>query len=140
MVNRGGNADQPSILNDLAYSTYLTRKFRNDSFNPDLFGEPAWDILLLLFSNGPQAEQFSAENLSRDLRLSEQLVTRWLVLLAKYDLVFLQSDRVELSDKGKEKLTTYLKRQIESLAQMLRTSSVSSASGSDAARNGSAGR
>lgn len=138
MVDMGGNADQSSTLNDLAYNTYLTRKLRSDLFGPDLFGEPAWDILLLLFSNGSQAEQFSAENLSRDLHLSEQLVTRWLVILAKHDLVVLQSDRIELSAKGKEKLTTYLKRQIESLAQMLRATSIMSASGSDAARNGSA--
>lgn len=121
------------VLDELAYSTYLTRKLRHEIFSSDLFGEPAWDILLLLFSNADHSGQLSQESIARELRLSESLVTRWLVILANHELVLLQSDRAGLSDNGRDKLKFYLKRQIGSLTQMLQAISSSDKSGRGAA-------
>lgn len=115
---------QSNILGDLAYSTYLTRRLRQEIFNPDLFGEPAWDILLLLFSNADHSGQLSVREIARELQLSESLVRRWLAILASHDLVIEHSTGAELSVNGQEKLKAYLKRQIGNLMQMLQSISI----------------
>lgn len=133
MVGEGRDAGRNNILDDLAYSTYLTRRLRSDIFGPDLFGEPAWDILLLLYSNADHSGQLSVRDISRELRLSESVIARWIAILVSYDLAVFQSDRAALSDNGRDKLKTYLKRQIESLMQMLQSISAPSDSGRGAA-------
>lgn len=76
MADGGRDAGRNNILDDLAYSTYLTRKLRSDIFGPALFGEPAWDILLLLYSNADHSGQLSVREISRELRLSESVIAR----------------------------------------------------------------
>jgi DNA-binding transcriptional ArsR family regulator len=134
MADDGQNAGKINVLDELAHSTYLTRKLRNDIFSPDLFGEPAWDILLLLFSNADHSGKLSVQDFSRELRLSDSLVTRWLAILADHDLVLLLSDRAELSNSGRNKLEYYLKRQIGALTQLLQSISASDSSGRGATK------
>lgn len=115
------NAKQAEVLSDLAYSTYLTRRLRHEIFEPDLFGEPAWDMLLLLFSNSDHSGQLSIADIARELQVSKTLAGRWLNLLEGHALVSLSGEFAELTDKGREKLLIFLRRQIGSLMQMMQT-------------------
>jgi Mn-dependent DtxR family transcriptional regulator len=101
----------------------LTRKLRQEIFNPELFGEPAWDIMLILFSDTDHSGQISVQEIALELNLTEQFISRWIFVLAKNDLVVLCGDRAELSANGRNKLKNYLKRQIASLTQLLESNS-----------------
>lgn len=118
------SARQSNILDDLAYSTYLTRRLRQEVFSPDLFGEPAWDILLLLFSNADHSGRLSIEEINRELQISERLAARWISILASHDLVIEHHDGAELSKNGRDRLKIYLKRQIGNLTEMLQSISM----------------
>lgn len=113
------DATQAAVLSDLAYSTYLTRRLRHEVFEPELFGEPAWDILLLLFSNSDRSGQLPISEVIRELQLTNTLVGRWLNVLEGHALISLSGGFAELTDKGRDKLRIYLRRQIGSLMQIL---------------------
>jgi DNA-binding MarR family transcriptional regulator len=115
------DANQAGVLSDLAYSTYLTRRLRHEVFEPELFGEPAWDILLLLFSNSDHSGQLPIADIARELQVTRTLAERWLSVLEGHALVSLSGGFAELTDKGRDKLRIYLRRQIGSLMQMLQT-------------------
>lgn len=131
--NERDSAQHSNVLGDLAYSTYLTRRIRHEIFSPELFGEPAWDILLLLFSNADHSGELSVREIARELKLSERLVSRWIEVLVAHGLVFETCSRVELSASGREKLKRYLKRQIGSLTQLLESVSTADSNGRGAA-------
>lgn len=115
------DAEQAGVLSDLAYSTYLNRGLRNEVFEPELFGEPAWDILLLLFSNSDHSGQLPISDIARELQLTNTLARRWLNVLEGHALVSLSGGFAELTGNGRNKLRIYLRRQIGSLMQMLQT-------------------
>jgi hypothetical protein len=103
----------------LAKSTYLTRKMRGELFDPQLFGEPAWDILLVLFTIDRDRAPFSLEELAAEIGLGADPARRWVQIVADRDLVHIDGDRVELSAKGAQSMRQYLKRQIAGLMEML---------------------
>lgn len=119
-----GDGGQPvptaDALEQLAYSTYLTRKLRHEMLSPDLLGEPAWDILLLLFSHANHAQQLTAQELANELGIGLNLTERWLGLLAGHGLVVSAGNHAELTETGRAKLTAYLRRQIAALNALLR--------------------
>lgn len=119
MNDRGGQSIPNDALENLAYSTYLTRKLRGELFNPGLLGEPAWDILLLLFSNAKRMQQLTSQELADELELGVRLTERWICVLAEHGLVTIRTNLVELSEAGRARLTAYLKRQIAALSGLL---------------------
>lgn len=74
MAEPGARAGvQTDSLAELARNTYLTRRMRRDLFDADLFGEPAWDILLLLYS-ASDAASLQFEDLASELECPISIV------------------------------------------------------------------
>lgn len=105
-------------LVELAKNTFLTRRLRRELFDADLFGEPAWDILLLLYPASPSSGLQLAE-LAEELRAPVSIIKRWLAVLESRGLVEEDGDAVVLSVKGRKNLRQYLKSQAVSLAEAL---------------------
>ena len=91
----------------------LHRKRRSQQFPRGIFGEPAWDMLLVLYTS----EGFSPETI-RDLReqagLTHSTALRWLDYLESQQLIARKShltDKrsayVELTERAREKLDQY---------------------------------
>ena len=108
-------ADRREILRGYAEQIRLSRDLRHKSFDRNLFGEPAWDILLTLFVIDSDQRRLSTRDLSKHANLALTTALRWLDYLAEQDLVTRKTnpfDRrvvyVELSGKGRAAMDHYL--------------------------------
>lgn len=118
---RENRSDPPALdfdedkLADIAASIYASRKRRVELFSPSLFGEPAWDMLLILFIRRARGEQVSVTKLcacsgtphSTGLRWIERLQSQGLVkrTRAKADTRIVW---VEISDTGYNLMRRYV--------------------------------
>ncbi|GAB4484466.1 MAG: hypothetical protein OHK0018_16210 [Erythrobacter tepidarius] len=92
----------------LARQTYALRRKRNAIFgNPELFGEPAWDILLDLYVAHGEAKPVSVSSACIGSAAPPTTGLRWLGVLADEGLVVRENDPednrrvlVRLSAKG----------------------------------------
>jgi hypothetical protein len=89
------------------------RRKRSQIFGAPMFGEPAWDMLLILYvlQNGPR---LTVSRLTEHSRLPATTALRWLDYLEEHGLIRREShptDRraffVELSDLGLSKMNLY---------------------------------
>ena len=120
MINPQGEPDgDPDPLIVLAKSTFMTRKLRGEIFDSALLGEPAWDIVLVLFAMDRDHGPFSVADLANEIDLPTGSVGRWLKILADRDLVHFDGLNAELSAKGCKSLKLYLKRQVAGLMEIL---------------------
>jgi DNA-binding MarR family transcriptional regulator len=92
----------------------LNRRRRRRFFNPDLFSEPAWELLLALYIEH-QGRRFNLNQLTEFVGLAPTTVLRWTEYLEEQELVHRipqPTDRramfVELTDKGKSAMEAYL--------------------------------
>jgi len=77
----------------LARKTYALRRKRAAIFgNPDLFGEPAWDILLDLFIAHGDGKQVSVSSACIGSAAPATTGLRWLAVLADEALILRESD------------------------------------------------
>jgi DNA-binding MarR family transcriptional regulator len=90
------------------------RQKRAELFGPTMFGEPAWEMLLHLYSMAGAARQ-SMSRLAQLSGSSKATALRWIDYLLDRGLVSrrphptdLRTTFVELTDKGREKLEAYL--------------------------------
>jgi DNA-binding MarR family transcriptional regulator len=106
---------QSKILRDQARQIRFSRDLRQKSFGRNIFGEPAWDILLALYVIDSDQRRLSTRQIST--LASQPLTTalRWLDYLEAEDLVTRRSNPfdqrmvyVELSDKGRAAMDGYL--------------------------------
>jgi DNA-binding MarR family transcriptional regulator len=65
------------------------RRRRMDFFSPALFGEPAWDMLLALYS-APESLQLGIGDLTDFSSVSPSIARRWLRCLEAQRLVVLE--------------------------------------------------
>lgn len=98
-----------------AKSMLAARKRRMRMFNPGLFGEAAWDMLLILYVMDCEGPRLSVSRLVQfaDVPLTTGL--RWLSTLESQQLIHrdphpndARSFFVRLSDKARELMETYL--------------------------------
>ncbi len=92
---------------------------RRDLFDADLFGEPAWDILLLLYS-ASDAASLQFEDLASELECPISIVKRWLAILEARGLVEGSDRMVILSATGRQSPRQYL-NQVAALAALMAT-------------------
>lgn len=71
----------------VAEAIYGSRRSRTETMPADLFGEPAWDILLALFLCAARDRDADAEALRTSLGLSRDSFVRWLAILREKQLV-----------------------------------------------------
>jgi DNA-binding MarR family transcriptional regulator len=90
------------------------RQKRAELFGPTMFGEPAWEMLLHLYSMAGAARQ-SMSRLAQLSGSSKATALRWIDYMLDRGLVSrqphptdLRTAFVELTDKGREKLEAYL--------------------------------
>lgn len=98
---------------------YRSRRLRTRYFPEDLFADPAWDILLLLYSLEPSGKQISVSAVCASAGVPESTGHRWIERMIHEGLVIREKhprDRrvnwVRLSDKTLERLHVYFEELI----------------------------
>lgn len=75
---------------DLLYLAIVIRNSLNERrhfFGADLFGDPAWDVILSLYCAEGRGEQLSVTALGQSAGLPQSTVSRWLPELVRKGLV-----------------------------------------------------
>jgi DNA-binding MarR family transcriptional regulator len=109
------------LLMKLARDMLRARRRRRKMFNPSMFGEPAWDMLLILYAGGTDGPRLSVGGLSSLSGAPPTTALRWLDYLEMDRLVVREanpadrrSDFVDLTDKGRTAMERYLFETLES--------------------------
>ena len=118
---RGGGASvagspaQRKILHERASQIRFSRDLRRSLFNPNIFGEPAWDILLALYVIDRDQRRLSTRQVSTLAGHALTTALRWLDYLEEQDLIERGANPfdqrvvyVELSAKGRAAMDDYL--------------------------------
>ncbi|MCW1403174.1 MarR family winged helix-turn-helix transcriptional regulator [Novosphingobium sp. MW5] len=120
-VAPAGPADdqpEPDSHADLARAAYQARRLRSQFFaGPDLFGEPAWDILLDLFINANEGKSVPVTSACIGAAVPTTTALRWLSILETRGLVEREADGsdarrvfVRLTPKARASMTAYFSR------------------------------
>lgn len=101
-------------LQERAFDIFRMRRLRCEIFGRAMFGEPAWEVLLLLYATGSGAPQ-SLTQLASFIGTSRTTATRWIDYLEAQSLVTREADPtdkrtvfVELTDRGKHAMEAFL--------------------------------
>ena len=91
------------------------RRRRGQALGADMFGEPAWDMLLLLFLANEEGRHVSVSALCAELPAPATTAHRWMLLLVEKGLLVRIGDRqdrrrsfVYLSAEGARRMGTLL--------------------------------
>ncbi len=111
-------AERRKLLAEKAQQTYLARRARAEFFgDADLFGEPAWDILLDLYIADVNGKPVSVSSACIGSASPSTTGLRWLGILAEKQLIVREHDPkdqrrvlVRLSDQALSAMDSYLAR------------------------------
>lgn len=110
----GASADRETLVSR-ARIVFNSRRLRERYFDSQLFGEPAWDILLLLYISEQSSARMTATSLGELVHTPPTTVARWLNHLEMAELIERQdhpTDRrtvfIKLREKGRAALNSYL--------------------------------
>jgi DNA-binding MarR family transcriptional regulator len=103
----------------------LARRMRSSVLAPELFSEPAWDFLLILFLARLRRQRMTMRRLARAAGSSETMAARWLDVLDRQGLLRRRTAAhgdertafVELSPGGSRAMQGWLERWIESRSE-----------------------
>ncbi len=111
----GNGAEQQDTLSTLSMTYYRVRRTRDNYFPRQLFGEPAWDILLDLYINHAQGRKISVSSLCVASMVPATTALRYIAMLEDQGLlrkIASEHDRrvslVELTDKGCAAMEAYM--------------------------------
>ena len=114
-ANLGNGAEQQDTLSTLSMTYYRVRRTRDNYFPRQLFGEPAWDILLDLYINHAQGRKISVSSLCVASMVPATTALRYIAMLEDQGLlrkIASEHDRrvslVELTDKGCAAMEAYM--------------------------------
>ena len=109
------NADRKALLSKAQFELGA-RRVRAKYFDRDLFGEPAWEILLALYIAEESGPRFTTSKLAEWIGVPLSTVVRWIRTLEEKSLVGRidhPTDRrivsIRLLDKGRAALDSYLR-------------------------------
>lgn len=116
--------DEPAIAHDqralaeLARAAYRERRLRSQFFTGlDLFGEPAWDLLLDLFINANEGKRVPVTSACIGAAVPTTTALRWLAILESRGLVEREADSsdarrifVRLTLPAQTSMTAYFTR------------------------------
>lgn len=107
--------EQRDRLREYAGQICQSRDLRERSFDHNMFGEPAWDILLVLYTIDGDRRRLNTRELARLANLALTTALRWLDFLERRDLIVRKANTfdlrmvdAELSDKGRTAMDNYL--------------------------------
>lgn len=93
------------------------RRLREDMFGPGLFSDPAWDILLDLYTAEAKGERVQITSLAIPARVPHSTAIRWAGMMTRAGLLVRQRDpqdarrvHVSLSASAKELMREYLEK------------------------------
>lgn len=95
------------------------RQTRNLVIDPDLLGEPGWDIILSAFIATGKSKICTAGSLATDLDLSLSVVNRWINLLTERDMIQVDGLKVSISPNADGKLRKMFGAQMQALFKEL---------------------
>jgi DNA-binding MarR family transcriptional regulator len=95
----------------LAQEIYSERQRRQDCFQSDLFGEPAWDILLDLYIAAKQSKDIQTTSACVGANVPPTTALRWLTLLETRGLV-------ERYEDPKDQRRTFVRLSLDGYARM----------------------
>ena len=91
------------------------RVARGQFFNPNLFGDPAWDILLYLMQMELEQRRVAVTTLAHASNVPQSTTLRWVNMLVEEGLLLRVDDHldgrrvyVELSGEGRQRMDRYL--------------------------------
>jgi DNA-binding MarR family transcriptional regulator len=103
------------VLIERARQIYLARRRRHRIFGKSMFGEPAWDVLLVLYIAEHAGPRYTIGRLTQVAGLATTTSLRWLDYLEGQRLIARDShptDKravfVEITDKGLHEMDSYL--------------------------------
>lgn len=112
-TDRARQGDERAILVARARLAFAERKRRSHYFNPRLFGEPAWDMLLALYVTDFAGARQSIGRLASWIGEPQSTVQRWIKFLEKEHLISCESPRgrrsdiVDITEAGRVMLDRY---------------------------------
>jgi DNA-binding MarR family transcriptional regulator len=117
LLGEGGAEEQRRDVNliQLAETIIEARRRRAEIFNPAMFGEPAWELLLTLFVMDREGPRLTIGRLAQVAGIKLTTALRWLDYLE--DQAFVRREQhptdartafIELTDKARETLGLYL--------------------------------
>lgn len=86
----------------------------------EMFGEPAWDILLDLFIRQTESDQITATSASAAAGASPRTAARWLAVLEQNELILTEPD----PEDSRRQLVRFTPAGYEGMLRYLETSSV----------------
>lgn len=96
------------------------RCLRSDAFDPDLFSDPAWDLLLVLFLARLRHERLPASEIGERIGVSRTVAARWIGVLEEKRLVRRKpaaphsAESIELSPAGQSAMLAWVRGAMES--------------------------
>lgn len=102
-----------------AEKIFAQRQARNLVIDPDLLGEPGWDILLCAFIANGRERYCTPKDLAQELRLSQAMTDRWIAILESRDLIESCELGIRASEKADQLLRTMFGAQLRELSQEL---------------------
>lgn len=97
----------PDVLVEMAKAIYRARESRHRHFPRDLFGEPAWDILLDLYIAKSRGEMVTVSGACIASQIPPTTALRWIKTLEKDGWIVREDDQIDrrrsfvrLSSKG----------------------------------------
>ena len=114
-AENAASPEQRALLREHARQIRFSRDLRQKSFDRNIFGEPAWDMLLALYTIDGDQRRLNIRELSKLTGLALTTALRWLDYLEEQDLIERKPNPfdqrmiyVELSDKGRTAMDHYL--------------------------------
>jgi DNA-binding MarR family transcriptional regulator len=121
-----GRERDAMALAAIAESEYRARRHRDKLFRGDLFGEPAWDMLLDLYLNRARGRRVSVTSLCIASCRPPTTALRWLTVLEQADLVSRHespSDHrvsyIDLTDEGAVLMSEFLSYRLKAMPTSL---------------------
>lgn len=111
------NSGSASTLHEIAGRIWESRQERRNFFPSDLFNDPAWDTVLVLYCAEGRGERLSVTALGHSIGLAQTTALRWIGLLTDAGLVERLPDEhdrrrnfVTLTGQARDKITSWLIR------------------------------
>ena len=100
------------------------RRTRGEALGPNLFGDPAWDMLLALFSAAERGESLSVSRLCAAAGVAQTTALRWIEQLEQNRLVSRSADAADarrtlitLAPDAREKMRVLIRQFAQVLTQ-----------------------
>ena len=115
LAENAASPEQRAMLREDARQICNARDLRGRLFDPNIFGEPAWEILLALYTIDGDLRRLNTRELSELASVKLTTALRWLDYLDEHGWISRKANPfdqrmvyAELSDKGRATMDDYL--------------------------------